>query len=231
VSSTLFLFLAVASGLGAFGLVRGYEARLDALHPAVGPPVPVVVAAQSLPRGQPVSAGAVEVRRMPAAFAPPGAMRTVESVVGRIVISDVVAGEAVSRSRLAPAGAGPIAALVPPGLRAAFVPADLPEGAVRAGDHVDVFATYGGRAHTELTAEAVEVLGAAESSAAGAGGSLGSAAGPPGGGGIVLVVLVDPATAERLAFARAFATLTVTVDGAAEPGASTPSPPPAAPPA
>jgi Flp pilus assembly protein CpaB len=229
-SSTLFLLLAVASGLAAFALVRGYEARLDALHPAAGPPIPVVVAAQTLSRGQPVPAGAVELRRMPAAFAPPGSMRTVESVVGRIAVADVVAGEAVSRARLAPATAGPIAALVPPGLRAAFVPTELPEGAVRSGDRVDVFATYGGRAHTELAADGVEVLGTAGSSAAGAEQPLSPAAGTPPGGGIVLVVLVDQGTAERLAFARAFATLTVTVDGPAERGTS-PSPPPAAPPA
>lgn len=214
-SSTVFLLFAVASGIGAFTLVRGYELRLDALHPASGPPVPVVVATRTLVRGQPVPNGGVEVRRIPAAFAPPGAMRTIDSVVGKVAVTDVVAGEAVSRARLAPAGAGPVAALVPPGLRAAFVPADVPDGAVHSGDHVDVFATYGGRAHTELAADGVEVLGTAGPSAASADGSLGSVDANQGGGGIVLVVLVDPATAERLAFARTFATLTVAVDGPA----------------
>jgi pilus assembly protein CpaB len=227
----VFLVLAVASGLGAFALVRGYEARVDALHPTAGPPVPVVVAAQTLPRGQPVPAGAVEVRRMPAAFVPPGAIHAVEDVAGRIVLTDVVAGEAVIRARLAPAGAGPVAALVPPGLRAALVPSDLPEGSVRPGDRVDVFATFGGRAHTELAAEGVEVLGTAGSSAAGADASLGSVTGSRDAGRNVLIVLVDPATAERLAFARTFATLSVAVDGPAEPGTFPSSPPPATPPA
>ncbi len=87
-----------------------------------------------------------------------------------------------------------------------MIPSGLPPGSVRAGDAVDVFGSFGGaQPHVETVVEAAEVgqvlaAGAADASDA-----------APSGPAIVL--WVDPSTAGRLAFAAAFATLTVAVTG------------------
>ncbi len=71
-SSVVFTVLALASAAAAFGLVRGYEARVEALQPSDGSPVAVLVVANPVERGQPVPVDALGVRRIPATFAPPG---------------------------------------------------------------------------------------------------------------------------------------------------------------
>ena len=78
---------------------------------------------------------------------------------------------------------------------------------MKTGDLVDVIATFGGGgAHTEVTGEGLEVLAVHR----GGGGSFGAAA-SPSSGDIGLVLLVTPTDAERLAFAAAFATLSIAV--------------------
>jgi len=65
--------LAVVAGAGSFSLVRGYAAELDALRPATGDPIPVVVAAVDLTRGAVLAAEALRIEQVPSAYAPPGA--------------------------------------------------------------------------------------------------------------------------------------------------------------
>ena len=142
----------------------------------------------------------------PSAFAPPGALGASDQVAGRVLETDLLTGEVVTRARLAGSSTGPIAALVPSGLRAVVIPSGLPPGSVRAGDAVDVFGSFGGaQPHVETVVEAAEVgqvlaAGAADASDA-----------APSGPAIVL--WVDPSSAGRVAFAAAFATLTVAVTG------------------
>ena len=106
-----------------------------------------------------------------------------------------------------------MAALVPSGLRAFVVPAGVPAGVVRAGDRVDVLATFGGpHPYTDTVGTGLEVLSVVEDG----GGAVeaGGSAGPS------LVLLVSPETAERLAHASAFAQLSITVapaEASAEP--------------
>jgi pilus assembly protein CpaB len=203
--SKLFLVLGVACGLGAFALVRGYETRLAALRPVTGASVPMVVAAQPLVRGAVLTQEALRTASVPSAFAPPGAVRSVADAVGRTLVSDLAEGEAVTATRIGTAG-GPVAAQVPSGLRAFVVPSGMPAGSVRAGDHVDVLATFGGpRPYSDTVASGLEVLtvlGAEADPVA-----LGTDVGPS------LVLLVTPDAAERLAYAKAFADLTVTIAG------------------
>jgi Flp pilus assembly protein CpaB len=209
--SRLFAVLAVASGIAAFAIVRGYAARLEALRPLVGRPVPVVVAAADLTRGTSVGGSMVRVASLPSLLAPPGSFADVTELAGRVLLTDVAEGEAITRTRLAARSAGPVAALVEPGLRAAAVESGLPPGAVRPGDRVDVLATYGGeRPHTETVASGLEVLRVMSMSPPGT---------TPGGPEAPsLVLLVSPVDAERLAYAKAFADLTVSVAPAAELG-------------
>jgi Flp pilus assembly protein CpaB len=199
--------LAAACALASFALVRGYQTRLEALRPVVGPPVPVVVAAQTLARGVVLTEGALEIGHLPSAFAPPGALRSLEEALGSTLASDLAEGEVLTRTRLGAAG-GPVASLVPSGLRAATVPSGMPAGSVRPGDRVDVLATFGGpHPHAETTATGLEVLMVLDPPQ--------DAFAASGAEGPTLVLLVSPDTAERLAYAKAFATLTVVVAGTA----------------
>lgn len=201
--SIVLALFAVVSGTTAYLLVDGYAARLEALRPVAGSPVPVVVAARPLTRGSTLAGDALRVELMPAAFAPPGRFAAAEQVQGRTLVSDLAEGEAVTRTRLGVKG-GPVAALVPEGLRAFPIQPGPSAFAVRAGDRVDVLATFGGpRPYTDTVATGLEVLSVVEPD----GGTFaaGGAAGPS------LVLLVGPEIAEELAYAAAFADLAVAV--------------------
>jgi Flp pilus assembly protein CpaB len=209
--------LALLSGLAAFALVQSYVARIQASRPALGPPVAVVVATADLSRGVTLDTDALQIRQVPREFAPPGAIGDPADARGRVLVSALAAGEAVTATRLAAPRAGPVAALVPPGLRAFVVATDVPPEAVRAGDRVDVLATFGGgRPHTETVATALEVLSVLGS------GQTDALSGAPSDAPR-LVLLVSPDEAERLAYAGAFGELSVAIAGSEE-GAMAPAP-------
>jgi Flp pilus assembly protein CpaB len=209
-ASKVYLVLAVASGLVAFGLSNGYARRLQAAHPQIGEPVPVVVASVDVARGGTLTASQLGVRRIPSTFAPPGAFGAINDVAGRAAVADIAAGEAVTRTRVSAPGAGPVAGLVPPGLVAVSIDAGVPRGTVRRGDRVAVLATYGGgHPHTETVASDIEVLMVLDpASSGGLSPAVGEAASTQ------LVVLVSPDVAESLAYAIAFGTLAVAIDAA-----------------
>jgi Flp pilus assembly protein CpaB len=190
----LSVLLAAATTL----VLNGYLARLAARAAEGGPGTRVVVATVALVRGTTLSASALATTDMPEDFVPPGALRSPEEAVGRVLAANVLAGEVITTPRLAPAG-GPVASLVPEGLRAVPIAVGLPPATVVAGDLVDVFATFStGRPYTETVVESAEVL------------AVRQATGLQGGGeNTTLILLVAPDVAERLAHARAFAALAV----------------------
>jgi pilus assembly protein CpaB len=210
-SSRVFGALAVVFGLAAFLVVRGYAERVRALAPALGRPVAVVVAARDLPRATRLTPDMVATATYPSRFVPPGAVRSPAAALDRVLVAGLAEGEVVTRTRLAPAQAGPIAALVPEGLRAALVPVEIPAGSVRPGDRVDLLATFAtGQRHTETVAESLEVLlviGATDASS-------GIADTGAGQGTRTLVLLVSPDQAESIAYVRAVAQVSVVIDGA-----------------
>jgi pilus assembly protein CpaB len=208
-TSKVFGILAVLLGAASFLIVHAMAARLEAVRPALGASVPIVVAGTDLDRGQPLTPPMLATTMVPSAFAPPGAVADGGALQGRTLLTDVAAGEPITRTRIADRRSGPVAALVQPGFRAVTVGSGLPSNAVRPGDRVDVLATYGGdRPHTETVASEVEVLlvMAGEPSDAGLAGE--PAASPS------LALLVTPEDAERLAYAQAFADLSVSVQAA-----------------
>jgi pilus assembly protein CpaB len=206
-SSKLFAFLGVVFGLGAFVLVQGYANRARALSSVFGQPRPVIEAAQDLARGTGLAPSMLRTASYPEAFAPPGAFRAATDVTGRILSTDLTEGEPVTATRLAPQGSGPVAGLVPAGLRAFVVPLDVSPALIHRGDHLDVLATFGGaHPHTETVATGVEVLLVHASQPS-------SVAGGDGPGTASLVLLVSPAQAEELAYSRAFAQITVSLEG------------------
>ena len=195
--------------------LRDHLARVEARAAAPGPSTPVVVAAVDLARGSTLTTADVAISELPQAYAPVAALASVDQAVGRVLASDVLAGEPLTATRLAPPG-GPVAALVPEGFRALPVTVALPRGAVVPGDRVDLLATYAsGRPYTETVLPAVEVLRLLETPSI------------EGTAAATLVLLVTPDAAERVAFAKAFADLSVAVVPATV--ATTPPPPWAAP--
>jgi pilus assembly protein CpaB len=205
--SLVFLGLSVAAGLLAVLLMKGYARRLEATRPDVGQPVKVVVANRSIARGATVTPEMVRADQRPSAFAPPDAVAAVEAVVGRVLAADVAAGEVLTLTRLAGTESGPVAALVPAGLRAFLIPSSLPAEAIRTGDRVDVLAAFGGgRPHVETVAAGIEVGQVMAAPADGGVPGVDAASGPS------LVLLVDAETAERLTYALTFGTLAVAID-------------------
>jgi Flp pilus assembly protein CpaB len=201
--SKVYAVLALVAGSSAYLVVDAYAARLEALRPVAGAPVPVVVAARSLARASVLSPDDLRVRLLPAAFAPPGRFASPGALEGRTLVSDVAEGEPVTRTRVGVAG-GPVASLVPDGLRAFPIQPGPSAAAVTAGDRVDVLATFGGpRPYTDTVASGLEVLSVldVDEGAFAAGGSSGPS----------LVLLVGPEVAEELAYATAFADLAVAV--------------------
>jgi Flp pilus assembly protein CpaB len=199
--SKTFAVLAVAAGAGAFALVRGYAAELEALRP--GDPTPVVVAVVALERGTVLTEDSLDVERMPGAYAPPGAFGSIAGAAGQTLVADLAEGEAVTRTRVGGEG-GPVAARLESGLRAFVVKAGVPTGVLRPGDLVDVIATFGGpRPYSDTVGSGLEVLSIVEDD----GGTFdaGGASGPS------LVLLVTPDVAERLAHAAAFGEISVSV--------------------
>ena len=206
-STVVFLVAAAVCAFAAFSVMRGYAARLEALRPAAGPVVPVLVAAHDVERNATLTASDVEMAELPEAVAPVGALREPSDVIGRITITALAAGEAVTATRLVGGDGGELASLVPPGLRA--VPIDVsavPDGLV-AGDRIDVLATYGeGRMYAETVGRELELL-----VTPGDGG--GSSVGGAGGEGTQLVVLADTATTTRLARSSVASVLSIAVVG------------------
>src|SRR5437763_11094422 len=154
----------------------------------------------------------LSMQSRPSAYIPPGAVRDPSSVAGRVLLANVSQGQVVTFSLLAPKG-GPVGSLVPAGLRAVAVPSSLPPGAVASGDRVDVLATFpGAHAHVETVASGLEVLRALS---AGTGSGTGGDVASPGTG-TTLLLLVSPDQAEQLAYARAFAAVSIALDGPQE---------------
>jgi pilus assembly protein CpaB len=210
---------AAVCAVATIGLLRGYARRLESTRPDLGPPVAIVVAATDLMRGATLTESMLTERDIPASLAPPGAAAGVDAVVGRVLASDLSAGEAVTETRLAGARAGPVAGLVPEGSIGMVVSSRLPAGAVVPGDRITLFATFGGRSpHTETVASGVEVVRILR------GGDAESIPGVEGGGGDPLVVVVDAIAAQRIAYAAAFATLSVAVEAPLSDGAPTGDP-------
>jgi len=195
--SKVFAVLGVVFALAAFSIIRGYAARARRMSASLGGPVAVQVTAHSLPRGSVLTSAMLIERTYPSSYAPPGAVHRPKD------------------DRLAPRGAGPVAALVPPGMRVVSVPSSLPPGAVGAGDRIDVLATFPGpHAHTETTATGIEVLRVI-SAVTGEQPGL-AATSPSGSAPSTLLLLVTPEQTQELAYVRAFADLSIALEGPEE---------------
>jgi len=159
-----------ALALGALALVLGALAASDVarreagVRRMLGPVVPVVVARQALPAGARLDPRRLAVRSVPGRYAPAGAFRAPEQLVGLRTAQAVPAGADLVAG-LVDDGSHPVAAGAPvrPGERVAELVATGSPQLVHPGSHVDVVVTRGGDGGpggAEMALEDVEVLAA-----------------------------------------------------------------------
>lgn len=128
-------WLAVVGASLAVGLtVEGALARAEADARRFGDPIQVAVALVDLPAGSRAGPATVALRPWPERLVPAGALRSVPD--DRVVVQPVGRGEPVVATRLGDDS------LVPPGRRALALPTGPGALGLRAGDRVDVLATF-----------------------------------------------------------------------------------------
>lgn len=193
VLGALSILLGGVTTMGLQAHLERVEARAGA-----GPVEPIQVLTRDLPRGAVLGPADLTVRTVPAGAAPPGALRRADGAVGATLAADVAAGEPLTAVRLT--RGGPVAALVPDGLRAIPVAAAVPAGLVARGDLVDVLSVVPGRPFAEIVVPGAEVL-------------MVRAATPAEGLADLqtLVLLVSPDGAGRIAAARGSGELAIAV--------------------
>ena len=166
--------------------IDGALARAEADARRFGSPVEVAVARVDLAAGALAGPATVELRSWPEHLVPAGALRAVPE--DRVVTQPVIAGEPLVADRLV------TDALVPAGSRALAVPTGPGALGVRAGDRVDVLATFdplvapAGEDPTVTVARAATVVSVRARS---------------------ITVAVTEAEAPRVAFALSQATITL----------------------
>jgi pilus assembly protein CpaB len=163
------LGLALLLGVLAASDVAGREA---ALRRQLGPTVPVVVVRVPLEPSQRITRSALALRRVPARFAPAGAIADAREAVGRHAAVAIAPGADLDPALLRVPGdeAAPAGPTLRRGERALDVVALGSPEAVLAGTRVDVLVTYDGHAGgpgvTRIALQDAEVLDARPASTA-----------------------------------------------------------------
>lgn len=201
--SLAFLFAAVLAAAAAAAIADGYGSSVARGY---GELRPVLVAAAPLPPGKPIDperASELEVRRVPARFVPPGALRSPAQALGLAPTAALPAGGYVLASQLRPpraAGAGPALGRGrrPVEIAVSGAGALAASGSGAAGARVDVVVTTepsgAGAGRTYVAAAAVPLL------------ALGPGADGSGPGGTAAATLgLTRAQALRLIAAQSFA--------------------------
>jgi Flp pilus assembly protein CpaB len=178
---------------------------VSALQPASTPTLQVVVAARDLAPGAVLAAGDLALRAVARDAAPPDALLDPAGAVARTVAAPVRAGEAVRARDVVSPG---LVSGLGPGMRALPVRLadDAAAGLVRAGDSVDVLASYGGdgtaSASAVVVASDVHVLVAPAPTGSGSGSLLGGSSAATSGGAVLVLAATQ---AQALDLARAVA--------------------------
>lgn len=144
------LILTIALSTGAIGamLVYLYVQRVETSTAAGVVPRAVLVATRFLPAGSPgeaiVSAGALEVREIPAKYVAPGALSSPDQLAGLILKNDVAGGEQLTDRAFSDTATKVFFADFPKGTEALSLPLEYVSGVsgkITAGDKLDAFVT------------------------------------------------------------------------------------------
>jgi len=152
------LIIAIACGILAILLLNFYiqrrevefEQRIKEIKQqaqAVKPPEKttiVLVAKRAIPPHTPITAFDLSMKEIPVNYVQPGAVNTIEEVIGQISSSKIAEGEQIIKTKLlAPAKIGKtLSEITPKGKRAVTISVDnisSISGLIKPGDYVDVF--------------------------------------------------------------------------------------------
>ena len=133
--------LALVAGLGVFAMAR--QAKAD--RTAQVPQVLVVMASRDIPDGTAVTADSLTMQAFPSDFVPHGAIAAPDDAIGKYTTTQITKGQIVLSNQLSTTlRAGNLSLSVPAGMEAVALPmTDLmsSNGAIKAGDHVDILLT------------------------------------------------------------------------------------------
>lgn len=153
--------VAFAAALAATGIFYALLAPQGGGAAGVSANAMVVVASQPVARGAALRPEDIRLEPWKRGAAPEGALRLAGDAAGRVALRPIQAGEVITAAMLAPAGAGPTAA-IPPGFRAVSVHPVESHGVVmmlQPGNRVDVqVVSLRGEPSARRLLEDVEVL-------------------------------------------------------------------------
>lgn len=197
------IWFVVAGGCAALAFVSVRDLAARAAAGEGVPTAPLVVVARDVVAGSLLGPDDLQVAEVVEPV-PPGSLTDPAEAAGALAVTPFVAGEVVTRTRIAQPGSA-LAARIPPGfLGVTIAVGALPEG-LSAGDRVDVLATFtSARPYTASVASDVPVLHVPSSSDA----AFGAAA-----EGAEILVLASPEVARQLVQANATGALAVAVRG------------------
>ena len=136
--------LAVLTGLLVFAALRGSDDEPLVSSATGGAETTVVTAKQDIAARTEITAGMLQLTKVPASALLGGAYSDVSLVEGRVARIPIYAGEQLVQEKLASVRSDlGLSYIVPPGMRAMGVKVDKvisPGGLTRPGDHVDVIA-------------------------------------------------------------------------------------------
>lgn len=143
------LLLSIAAGLaaiwGAQGYLKGKVMQIERQHQQ--PQVERIVAAYDLPVGTRLETDLLAVRKFPADFVPSGSMAPVQvnELAGKILLSDLRAGDMLVRAHARSAGIGTFSQQLSMGRRALTMPVDAinsASGLLSPGDMIDLYVSF-----------------------------------------------------------------------------------------
>lgn len=139
------LLIAVAAGIVAMTLLWSYLAARERALLELAEPVPVVIAIAEVPRGSVVLEHMVQLADTPRKYLQPGAVTSLDEVVGRRLAIGLRAGAQVVAAHLSGVTQPSLSFLVPTGERAVTLAVDDVTGVaglVQPGDAVDVLGVF-----------------------------------------------------------------------------------------
>jgi pilus assembly protein CpaB len=209
--AALFWAFALVAGLGTALLIARYLDRPGGVASAT---TKIVVAAIDLPLAAKIGPQDVKLVDWPKDHLPPGASTDLKEMVGRILISRILAEQPILPGMLAAKNAGNgLAALIPPNMRAIAVRVDDVVGVagfIHPDDRVDVLVTLrpnrpGAETTSKVFMQNVKVLAVGQEVETADRSRLHATA------ATVATLLVTPADAERLTLAAAEGRLILTL--------------------
>jgi pilus assembly protein CpaB len=213
--------MALVMGLVAAKTARDMMRRARVASKVEVPTTKVVVAARDVAAGAELSAEDLALGEVPGKMVPAGTASDPQALVGRVAVANMVAGQTVLETLLAPAetGAG-LQALVPRGMRALTIEINEMSGVaghLTPGSRVDVIATLTGQDSrrdvvTRTVAQAVPVTAVGQRAAKpGASGQAQAAETPQVTRSVTL--LVTPQQAELIQLVSSAARCTLALRG------------------